>query len=332
MTGPPLDGAGQVPPVPSPVFSPASYNLPNFKYIHLPPSEVRNAWISWIRWFESIMAAAGVIDSLTKKMQLMAMGGAELQSAYYGLPNVEPVGPTVTPYEDAKEKLDQHFSPKHHDSFERFLFWSMHPAEDESIEKFCLRVQQKAEKCYFGKTDTESRHIAILDKIIQYSSEELRQKLLEKEKLTLDDAMKTVNAHQSVRYQAEKMSSNVTNKAPTPTVVNRMYDGNRKDGESSGSQRGCRQCGYPSHRNGESCPAADRKCLRCNHVGHFRSVCTTRFPSNDVSNLNLIILEKRLTKSVLGAKRSEAQTGFPKPESTSSSKSSSKTVSFRFEP
>lgn len=273
------------------------------------------------------MAAAGVIDSLTKKMQLMAMGGAELQSAYYGLPNVEPVEPTVTPYEDAKEKLDQHFSPKHHDSFERFLFWSMHPAEDESIEKFCLRVQQKAEKCYFGKTDTESRQIAVLDKIIQYSSEELRQKLLEKEKLTLDDAMKTVNAHQSVRYQAEKMSSNLTSKAPTPTVVNRMYDGIRKDGESSGSQRGCRQCGYPSHRNGESCPAADRKCLRCNRVGHFRSVCTTRFPSKDVSNLNLIILDKPLMKSVLGAKRSEAQTGFPKPESTSFSK----TESFRFE-
>lgn len=224
-----------------------------------------------------------------KKMQLLAMGGAELQSTYYGLPNVEPAEPTATPYEDTKAKLDEHFSPKHHDSFERFLFWSMHPAEDESIEKFSLRVQQKAEKCYFGKTEAESRQIAVLDKIIQYSSEELRQKLLEKEQLTLDDAMKTVNAHQSVRYQAEKMSNNLTSRAPIPTLVNRMYDSNQKFGESSGSQRGCRQCGYPSRRIGEPCPAAERKYLRCNRVGHFRSVCTTWFPSNNESNLNLII-------------------------------------------
>lgn len=152
-------------------FSPASYNLPHFKYKHLPASEVRNAWKGWIRWFENVMLAAQVLDSAGKKTQLLAMGGLELQSAYYGLPGVDEAAnedADTDPYLTAREKLTQHLSPKHHDSFERFLFWSMTPADDEPIEKFALRVQQKAEKICFGNTATESQHIAIIDKIIQY--------------------------------------------------------------------------------------------------------------------------------------------------------------------
>lgn len=191
-------------------FSPASYNLPHFKYKHLPQTEVRNAWNMWIRWFDNVMAAANVLDEASKKVQLLAMGGMELQCAYYGLPGADEEAneeEDCFPYQSAKAKLTQHFSPKHHDSFERFLFWSMAPQEDEPIEKFASRVQMKAEKICFGKTALESRHIAIIDKIIQYATDDLRQKLLEKEVLTLDDTTKIVNAFQAVRYQSAKMNS-----------------------------------------------------------------------------------------------------------------------------
>lgn len=130
-------------------FSPASYNLPHFKYKHLPQTEVRNAWNMWIRWFDNVMAAANVLDEASKKVQLLAMGGMELQCAYYGLPGADEEAneeDDCFPYQSAKAKLTQHFSPKHHDSFERFLFWSMAPQEDEPIEKFASRVQMKAGK------------------------------------------------------------------------------------------------------------------------------------------------------------------------------------------
>lgn len=107
------------------LFSPASYNLPHFKFKHLPQSEVRNAWGSWIRWFETVMAASNITDGPSRKMQLLAMGGLELQSAFYGIPGCdEQDDPLQDPYMSMKDKLSQYFSPKHHDSFERFLFWS----------------------------------------------------------------------------------------------------------------------------------------------------------------------------------------------------------------
>lgn len=128
------------------LFSPSSYNLPHFKYKHLPPSETRNSWVGWIRWFESIMAAANVTDGASRKMQLLAMGGLELQNAFYGIPGFDSNIPNLDPYQCAKEKLNQLFSPKHHDSFERFMFWTMTPDEDETIDKFHNKCKQIVRK------------------------------------------------------------------------------------------------------------------------------------------------------------------------------------------
>ncbi|XP_055526931.1 uncharacterized protein LOC129719561 [Wyeomyia smithii] len=265
-------------------FSPASYNLPHFKYKHLPASEVRNTWNMWIRWFENVMAAARVQDGASKKVQLLAMGGMELQSAYYGLPGIndeDDVDDDADPYLVAKEKLQQHFSPKHHDSFERFLFWSMAPETDEPIEKFALRVQRKAEKISFGKTVTESRHIAIIDKIVQYAPNDLRQKLLEKEVFTLDDTTKIVNAFQAVRYQSSKMNHRGS-ESRSECGVNRLFTNNSRRSESSanrsftsnpGRSSKCLRCGYEAHWPGARCPAATETCRSCGKVGHFRSVC-----------------------------------------------------------
>ena len=250
------------------LFSPASYNLPQFKYKHLPPSEVRNSWNAWIRWFETIMAAANIVDGASKKIQLLAMGGLELQSAFYGLPGSDDIDPTDDPYLIAKEKLNHLFSPKHHDSFERFMFWTMAPEENETIDKFATRVQQKAEKCSFGSTEVESRNIAVMDKIIQFTPDDLRQKLLENDVLTLDTTLKTVNAYQSIRYQASKMVP----KSST-SDVNRLYENPRNQPDSK--QR-CMRCGYKRHRDREHCPAIRKTCLKCNMVGHFQSVCKSR--------------------------------------------------------
>lgn len=268
------------------LFSPASYNLPHFKYKHLPQSEVRNAWGSWIRWFETIMAVSNITDGSSRKMQLLAMGGIELQSAFYGIPGCEEEDPSRDPYLSMKEKLTHYLSPKHHDSFERFLFWSMAPSDSEPIEKFALRVQQRAEKCSFGKSENESRHIAVVDKIIQYASDDLRQKLLEKEQLSLDEAIKTINAYQSVKYQSSKMNAKANGgSANRPfeqidSNVNRLYEGASK---KFGTNPRCLRCGYNRHREGEHCPAINKVCLRCKNVGHFQTVCKSKNFASAVS-------------------------------------------------
>lgn len=215
------------------------------------------------------MAAANISDGQNRKVQLLAMGGLELQSAFYSLPGIDETveDPNVDPYLVAKQKLTDHFSPKQHDSFERFLFWTMKPEDDEPIEKFALKVQQRAEKCSFGKSEIESRHIATVDKIVQYATDELRQKLLEKDTLTLDDTMKIVNAYQSIRYQASRMTTK-----PSQNTVYRMFDSARSEPKTSGR---CNRCGYKLHNRKDQCPALNKTCLKCHKTGHFQSVCKT---------------------------------------------------------
>lgn len=229
------------------------------------------------------MAAANIVDGHNKKVQLLAMGGLELQSAFYGLPGTDGdvLDPNVDPYLVAKEKLMNHFSPKQHDTFERFLFWNMKPEDDEPIEKFALKVQQRADKCSFGKSEVESRHIAIVDKIVQYATDELRQKLLEREILTLDDTMKIVNAHQAVRYQASRMATKPLNNA-----VNRLYDSTKSN---LGSNVKCHRCGYKLHIRKDQCPALNKTCLKCHKTGHFQSVCksSSKETGNQVGYCNL---------------------------------------------
>lgn len=262
----------------TPVFNPASYNLPPFKYSHLPPSEIRNAWIGWIRWFENVMTATNINDGYCRKAQMLAMGGLELQNVFYGIPGADEIAvddPDFNPYEKAKQKLTEHFSPKQHESFERFQFWSMSMCDDEPIEKFLLRVQQKAEKCFFGHTEQQCRQIAIMDKIIQNSSEDLRRKLLEKERLNLDDATKIINAHQSIKQQASLMNSG------SKVDINRLLVDKRKIPYYKNSgilahKARCTRCGRFQHRGSEKCPAMDKTCHRCHMNGHFQSMCKSK--------------------------------------------------------
>ncbi|XP_058827498.1 uncharacterized protein K02A2.6-like [Topomyia yanbarensis] len=146
------------------------------------------------------MKASSITDGSMKKIQLLAMGGLELQNVFDGIPGADMESEeSADPFAAAKAKLDNHFSPKQHESFERYLFWMMSPETEEPIEKFVERVQQKAEKCTFGKSVLESRQIAVVDKIIQFAPGDLREKLLEKENLTLDESSRNTNVFKKPR-------------------------------------------------------------------------------------------------------------------------------------
>lgn len=260
-------------------FSPASYNLPHFKFSHLPQSEVRGAWTSWIRWFENVMTASNIFDGNSRKAQMLAMGGIELQNVFYGIPGADDDNGTgFDSYVEAKKKLEEHFSPKHHECFERFQFWTMVPEVEEPIEKFLLRVQQKAEKCSFGKSEIQCRQFAIVDKIIQNAPEDLRCKLLEKQNLTMDDCIKLVNAHQSIKYQAAQMKPKSSTVTMNSSQVNRLTVTRSglpqyRDSGIPAHKAKCLRCGRFKHESKEKCPAYDKSCHKCGRIGHFQTMC-----------------------------------------------------------
>ncbi|XP_062542351.1 uncharacterized protein LOC134210318 [Armigeres subalbatus] len=267
-------------------FNPALYNFPQFKFKHLPSSEVRGVWNGWIRGFERVMKASSITDGSMRKIQMLAMGGLELQSVFDSIPGADNESEqSPDPFASAKAKLDNYFAPKQHESFERYLFWAMSPEPEEPIEKFLERIQQKADKCTFGNSNQENRQIAVVDKIIQHAPGDLREKLLEREHLALDECIKVVNSHQAIKYQAAKMNG----KSPVPvsTDVQTMYAsasrGNfRQAAPFPKKAPRCTRCGYNQHNAGERCPATNQKCVRCHGIGHFKVVCR----SNNCETMN----------------------------------------------
>ena len=61
----------------------------------------------------------------------------------------------------------------------------------------------------------------------------------------------------------------------------RKGKGKKKDSSQKQSQKKCGRCGLP-HTKPEQCFAKDKKCLKCQKVGHFAAVCC----SKSVSEVN----------------------------------------------
>lgn len=185
------------------------WNIHPFKFNHLPETLTRKEWMRWKRNFEVIVAASEEKNATKLKNILLAKGGLELQDLFYSIDGadvVEDKEKGINPYKTAIDKLDQHFSPKQHDSFERNEFCKLSPAvhdgASETLSKFLMRCSEQAKLCDFGKTSAESRELRIIDKVIYYAPTELREKLLHEEKLTLEQLTRMVNSFESVKLQA----------------------------------------------------------------------------------------------------------------------------------
>lgn len=252
-------------------------SIPPFMCKTLPVSELRDSWNRWLRGLENVLAVGKITKSLEKRNHLLAFGGLDLQDVFYSIPGAdvactEEDADEIDPYAVAIDKLNSYFAPKHHEAYERYLFWSLNPNQNEPIEKFLLRVQNQAMKCQFGKSKSESQQNSIIDKIVLWAPSELREKLLQKPKLTLDIVTKTVNAHQAIKFQSGQISSNTNRELE----VNKMYD-RPSVSNSREQQELCSRCGRQGHKSfDKTCPARNEKCHKCGKVGHYFRNCKTR--------------------------------------------------------
>ena len=174
----------------------------------------------------------------------------------------------IDPYKVALTKLDEYFAPKHHESMERNIFGTLKPEPGENLEKFMLRAREQAYKCNFGTNQQENRDICVIDKITLLAPHDLREKLLQKDQLTLDDV---VASHQSVKYQASRMVlAGPSGQSQTMITgeVNRLYT------PPSNRAQECSRCGRRGHlANDKICPARDKPCNQCKRIGHFYKKC-----------------------------------------------------------
>lgn len=277
------------------------WNIAQFKFQHLPETELRKEWLRWKRNFEVVAAASEEENATKLKNVLLAKGGLELQDLFYSLEGAdvkEDKENGIDPYKTAIQKLDQHFTPKQHDSFERNEFCKLAPLkfadnEREPLVKFLMRCTDQAKKCEFGNTQAESRDLRIIDKIIYHAPVELREKLLQEETLTLEKVTRMVNSFESIKHQAQVITETGTGTGgPTRygsldsrEAVNRIQ-GTAKSSSVTGI---CFRCGQKNHYGNDlRCPARGKKCDQCNKMGHFAKVCRStmkrKHPENRMAN------------------------------------------------
>lgn len=258
-----------------------NWNINPFKFNHLPDTQIRKEWLRWKRNFEVIIAASEEKNATKLKNILLAKGGLELQDLFYSIDGAdveEDAEKEIDPFKTAIGKLDEHFTPKQHDSYERSEFCKMVPAitsdgTREPLTKFLMRCNEQAKKCDFGKTEAESRELRVIDKIIYHAPVELREKLLHEETLTLAQVSRMVNSFESIKQQVQAIAGNGIGEAPVsqPSDQDKV---NRIFGSGKPTSGACYRCGQKTHYgNDQQCPARNKQCEKCRKFGHFARVC-----------------------------------------------------------
>ncbi|XP_039449509.1 uncharacterized protein LOC120428543 [Culex pipiens pallens] len=249
------------------------WNITPFNFKTLPKNQLRDAWKRYRRNFEYMQLANQEKNKTRLRNIFLALAGPDVQEVFESIPgaNVE-AREGVDPCEVALNKLEEYFAAKYHDVFERNLFWTLKPEEEEPLEKFLLRVMDSAKKCNFGASAQESLEIGIIDKMILQSPPDLREKLLAQEKLTLEGLTRIVNAHGSLKHQIRQFASggreSGSQRVDVNPVINRV--------EQREPPVICFRCGKPGHTGHDTrCPARNQTCYKCNKPGHFSTKCQT---------------------------------------------------------
>lgn len=100
-------------------------------------------------------------------------------------------------------KFNQHFLPRQNLSFKRYKFLPMRQ-NHLTLEQFITTLRDQANKCKFGK---------LKDSLIKYmitcgvNSNEIREKLLQNDEASLEDAIKICSAIIEAREQSTKISN-----------------------------------------------------------------------------------------------------------------------------
>ena len=263
------DQAGVVNPPPATVLT----ALPPYRSFEMSEESacLKEKWDTWKKGFTNLMTALGIQNPQQKKAILVYYAGEEFGRTLDNLPGV---GDTC---DSALAAFDTYVKPHSNAEFLIYQFRKATQDENETMDKFHMRLRQLSQDCGFTDTDKEIR-----TQIVQgCSSSRLRRKILQESGKSLEDILKMARAMELSETQAENMEK------PRTDGVN-FVKTKHGSGKSSGFQkkkkfesssktekksRPCWFCGgnYP-HTSGK-CPATGKTCNLCKKTGHFAKMC-----------------------------------------------------------
>lgn len=254
------------------------------------PQEVEQNWKKFSRQWEYYRKASK-LDKEPSEYQsavFLACIGEEGQEIFEGLQFTS---------EDEKsdiskviEKFSEFCLGTTNEVYESYKFHIRCQSETENIDTYLAVLRKMAKACNFADEERMIRDRIV----IGIKEESVREKLLERPKLTLKEAVEICRAHETSRAQNREMAS---------TDLNRLKGKYRTSTKSSASdrlnhnkssphdhqenyqtkKRKCNWCGRLSNHKKNNCPAQVQKaqCDKCRKVGHYAVACRSA-----VNNLN----------------------------------------------
>ncbi|KAK7114087.1 hypothetical protein V1264_000209 [Littorina saxatilis] len=174
-----------------------------------------------------------------------------------------------------------------HEAYESYKFHSRKQEQGETIEAYIACLRQLAKSCNFeAQTDRMIRDQIV----VGVREDKLREKLLERKKLSLSDCLEIGRAHETSQQQMQSMSG------ADSAQVQRLQGGRRfpkKDKGQQGQSRShqpyqsnsskpqsngnkCDRCGKSPKHNRKDCPAREAECRVCSKRGHYAVVCRSK--------------------------------------------------------
>lgn len=203
---------------------------------------------------------------------------------------------------DLIKKFDDHFQPRQNITYERYKFF-MARQQGSTIEKFITSLKEQANKCDFGNLKDSLTKCML---ICGVSNNEIREKLLQNDQISLEETIKLCTVIEESREQCKKIQSSsrsddaqIQFMTTSGTVPRRSYgrsvsrtrtreasagrnnnnrgrpNNNRGRPGRSGFITGCTNCGTSHPLNG--CPAYGKVCNNCKRLNHFAKKCRSKY-------------------------------------------------------
>lgn len=258
-------------------------------------------WAHWLRTFGNFLELTLSKEEATDENKLKLMVNYVSHSVY------EIINEAKT-YHEAVKLLNDVYVKKKNDIFSRHLLATRRQLADETIDQYVQVLRLLSKDCAFKPvTADQNRNEYIRDAFINgLSSAQIRQRLLENETLTLDQAIGQSRALES----AQKHSDVFANGSLDCSSLNATYskDIAAKQHKTppalapSPTQQ-CFFCGNNRHPRA-ICPARDQTCNYCQKLGHFSKVCMRKTAKGRPTTASMSILASmhNLSKTMITTK------------------------------
>ena len=185
--------------------------------------------------------------------------------------------------------LEDHFVGKTNIIHERFVFNSREQHEGESFPQYLAVLRQQARLCNFQNIDEEQ---IMRDRLVcGIRDESLRQTMLAKQKLTLEECImlcrgKEQATSQMATMRTIKQETETDSTGCHATDEMSVFEAKRSSQISQGKEfnrstfkrvsAACQFCGHQHQRGAANCPAYGKRCGKCGGRNHFAAVCRSR--------------------------------------------------------